>query len=73
MDDRLKQYEKDFKEYIVESCKIYNHGMYTDSDLEWFNSLANSEFESMISECDMKDFDYDNPSVDAEECMSYWD
>jgi len=67
-----EEYKEKFIEYIVNSCKAYNHGLYSDKDEAWFNTLAEKEYEAQEEAAD-DDIEYENPELDAEECMSYWD
>lgn len=69
----IENYKKDFKEYVVNYCKRYNHDMYTDKDEAWFNNIAENEVEAHIESVGALELDYDNPENDAEECLSYWD
>ena len=73
IDVRLLEYKEAFKSYIVEYCKNYNRGLYDKKDLICFDNLAENEFEVQMETVDMEDFNFENPELDAEECISYWD
>jgi len=70
---KKEEYKEAFISYIVEHCKNYNHGMYDSKDEERFNKLANAEYEAQLENIVEDDFDFDNPELDAKECISYWD
>ena len=73
MSDKIKEYKESFISFIVEHCKNYNHGLYDAKDEEWFKTLANNEYEAQLESVGVDDFDLDNPELDAQECISYWD
>jgi len=68
----LENYKNKFKEYIVNYCRSYNQGHYTDKDEKWFKEVAENEVEAHIESVGLNELDYDNPESDAEECLSYW-
>jgi len=73
MSEKLEEYKVAFESYIVEYCKNYNTGLYDAKDLEWFKTLANNEYEAQLESVGIDDMSYDNPELDAEECISYWE
>lgn len=69
----LREYEKDFKECIVNACKNYEGGNYSDKDLQEFKNIADLEYDANIENLDLEDINFNDGAVDANECMSYWE
>lgn len=68
----IKDFEDDFKSYIIEYCKNYNHGYYDAKDIDWFEKIADEEYESLLDQNSIDDLDFECGAEEAKECISYW-
>lgn len=61
------EYEKDFKDYIINNCT------YESSEKEYIERCAKNEYESHIESVKLEHIDFNDGAADADECMSCWE
>ncbi len=63
----IVEYEKDFKDYIINNC------ICKSSEKEYIERCAENEYEAHVESVKIEHIDFNDGAIDADECMSYWE